>query len=166
MLNIYLFQLIVFLKPDFNCWSNFSLSLVDKVTTGRYNFVSVIVIVELVITQSLDHVKIRLTSQLINDISSVSLQTLSNVAFTLKFGLPQIQSGILMFLTTPGNFAIFLELLFKYEHFFFFKNGNLIINGVPSLFYKSLGLQKSQILNSLVNWEKSGNAAWAYIQKT
>ena len=49
--------------------------LADKVTTGTYNFVSVIASfpspVELVITQSLDHVKIRLTSQLINVISSV-----------------------------------------------------------------------------------------------
>ena len=66
MLDSYLFQLIVF---------HSSLSLVDKVTTGTYNFVSVIVNfpspVELVITQSLDHVKIRLTSQLINDISRV-----------------------------------------------------------------------------------------------
>ena len=84
-----------------------------------------------------------------------------------------------MFLTTPGNFAIYpsfklgksisstytgRELLFKYEHFFFLKNGNLIINWVSLLFYKSLGLQKAQILNSLVIWEKSGNAAWAYIQ--
>ena len=75
MLDSYLFQLIVFLKPDFSCWSNFSLSLVDKVTTGTYNFVSVISNfpspVELVITQSLDYVKIRLTSQLINGISRV-----------------------------------------------------------------------------------------------
>ena len=75
MLDSYLFKLIVFLKPDFNCWSNFSLSLVDKVKTGTYNFVSVIVYlpspVELVIKQSLSHVNIRLTSQLINGISSV-----------------------------------------------------------------------------------------------
>ena len=42
MLDSYLFQLNVFLKPDFSFWSNFSLSLVDKVTTGKYNFVSVI----------------------------------------------------------------------------------------------------------------------------
>ena len=75
MFDSYLFKLIVFLKSDFNCWSNFSLSLVDKVTTGTYNFVSVIVNfpspVELVITQSLDYVKIRLTSQLVKGISSV-----------------------------------------------------------------------------------------------
>ena len=51
----YLFPLIVFLKPDFNCWSNFALSWVDKVTTGTQSFVSVIpnlpALVELVITQ-------------------------------------------------------------------------------------------------------------------
>ena len=68
MLYSYLFQLIVCLKPDFSCWSNFALSLVDKVTTGTYNFVSVIANfsspVELVIRQSLDNVKIRLTLQL------------------------------------------------------------------------------------------------------
>ena len=54
---------------------SFSLSLVDKVAIGTYNFVSVtanfLSPVELVMTQSLDHVKIRLTSQLINGISSV-----------------------------------------------------------------------------------------------
>ena len=70
MFDSYLFQLIVFLKPDFNCRSNFALSCVNKVTTGTLSFVSVILNfpapVELVITQSLDHVKIRLTSQLIN----------------------------------------------------------------------------------------------------
>ena len=27
-------QLIVLLKPDFNCWSNFALSWIDKVTAG------------------------------------------------------------------------------------------------------------------------------------
>ena len=30
----YLFQLIVHLKPDFNCSSSFALSWVDKFTTG------------------------------------------------------------------------------------------------------------------------------------
>ena len=38
-----LFQLIVRLNPDFNCCISFSLSWVDKVTTGTKNFVSVIV---------------------------------------------------------------------------------------------------------------------------
>ena len=59
MLDSYLFQLIVLLKPDFNCCSNFSIIS---------NFSSP---VELVITQSLDHNKRRLTSQLINSISIV-----------------------------------------------------------------------------------------------
>ena len=49
---------IILLKPDFNCWSNFTLSCVDKVTTRIYSFVSVIANipapVELVIRQSLD----------------------------------------------------------------------------------------------------------------
>ena len=48
---------------------------VDKVTTGTYGFVSVIwnspSPVELVITQSLDHVVSRLISQLTNGISRV-----------------------------------------------------------------------------------------------
>ena len=87
MLDSYLFQLIVFLKPDFSCWSNFSLSLVDKVTTGTYNFVSVIANfpspVELVITQSLDHVNTRLTSQLINGISSVLQKLLKYFSGTI-----------------------------------------------------------------------------------
>ena len=67
MLDSYLFQLIVILKPDLNSWSNFALSWVHKVTTGT-NFVSPIAEE---ITQSLDHVKMRLTSQLINGISRV-----------------------------------------------------------------------------------------------
>ena len=75
MLDSYLFQLIVLLKPDFNCWSNFALSCVDKVTTETYSFVSVIANfsapVELVITQPLYQVKVRLTSQLTNGISRV-----------------------------------------------------------------------------------------------
>ena len=57
----YLFQLIVRLKPDFNWWSNFALSCVDRVTNGTKSFVSVIVNlpspVELVIKQVDDHVK-------------------------------------------------------------------------------------------------------------
>ena len=98
-----------------------------------------------------------------------------------NFGLSQIQLGILVLVTTPGKFCNFSPLLnlerdrelFKYEHLFFLKNFNFIINWVPSLFtsivclkdyhsqsnkMKPLGLQKSQFLNSLVNWEKSGSA--------
>ena len=40
--NLYLFHLIVLLNPDFNCSKSFLSFSVDKVTTGTYNFVSVI----------------------------------------------------------------------------------------------------------------------------
>ena len=40
--NIHLFQLTVCLNPDFNCYSSFVLSWVDRVTTGTQSFVSVI----------------------------------------------------------------------------------------------------------------------------
>ena len=57
-----IFPVIVLLKPDFNCWSNFALSLVEhKVTTGTQRFVSVIANLpsplELVITQVDGHIK-------------------------------------------------------------------------------------------------------------
>ena len=40
---IYSFQLIALLKPNFNYGNNFALSWVDKVTTGTWRFLSVIV---------------------------------------------------------------------------------------------------------------------------
>ena len=90
-----MFQLIAFLKPDFGSQSNFSLSLVDKVTTGTYNFVSVIANfsspVELVIPQSLDPVKIRLISQLIQGISAVLqklLKYFSGTIISISFEFP------------------------------------------------------------------------------
>ena len=87
MLDSYLFKLIVFLKPDFSYCNNFSLSLVDKVTTGTYNFVCIISIfpspVELATTQPLDHVKIRLASQLIKGISSVLQKLLKYFSGTI-----------------------------------------------------------------------------------
>ena len=67
----YLFQLTVLLKPEF-----FALCWFDKVTTGRYTFVSVTenvsVPIELTITQVDAHVKMWLISRLINGISRVS----------------------------------------------------------------------------------------------
>ena len=73
--DLYLFQLIVLLKTDFNCWSSFVLSWIDKVTTGTQSFVLVIANipapVELVMTQVHDHFNWRLILQLINDIPSV-----------------------------------------------------------------------------------------------
>ena len=69
--------------------------MVDKVTTGTYNFVSVIANfpspIELVITQPLDHFDIRLTSQLINGISSVLqklLKYFSGTIISTSFVLP------------------------------------------------------------------------------
>ena len=57
----YFFQLIVLLQPDFNCWSNFALSWVNKVKSETQSFVSVIANLplpaELVIIQGEDHVK-------------------------------------------------------------------------------------------------------------
>ena len=80
--DLYLFDLIVLLNPVFNCSNNLLSSLLDKVTTGTYSFVSFIlnvglvglltaattgsesgsasVVALLVITQFSDHVKIRL----------------------------------------------------------------------------------------------------------
>ena len=93
--------------------------------------------------------------------SGVSHNARKNFQFPPSFKLGNSISS-----TSTGR-----ELLFKYDHFFSLKNGSLIINWVSSLFYKhsaperlssqsnkmkSLGLQKSQFLNSLVNWEKSG----------
>ena len=90
-----MFQLVVLLKPDFICWSNFALSWVDKVTTGTRSFVSVIVNlpwpVELVIIQVDDHVQKRLTSQLNNGIWRVLQELLKyfNGTINLKsFVLP------------------------------------------------------------------------------
>ena len=40
--DLYLFHLIVLLNPDFNCSKKLLSSFADKVTTGSYNFVSVI----------------------------------------------------------------------------------------------------------------------------
>ena len=90
-----MFQLITLLKPDFNCCNNFSLSSVDKVTTGTYKFVSVISNflsrVKLVITQVGDLVKIKLTSQLIKGISRVPqnlLKYFNGTFISTSFSLP------------------------------------------------------------------------------
>ena len=92
----YLFQLIVLLKPDSNCWSNFALSWVDRVATGKESFVSDILNLpsplELVITHVYRHVKKRLTSPLINNISRVFQKLLKYFNGTIiltSFALPQ-----------------------------------------------------------------------------
>ena len=82
----YLFQLIVRLKPGFNCSSSFALYWVDKVTTGRKNLVSVTANVSAFVsldnTHLSDPVKIRLFSRLIKDISRVLLKILKYVSGT------------------------------------------------------------------------------------
>ena len=91
--DLYLFHDIVLLNAVFNCCNKLSTSSSDKVTTGTYNFVSVILnlvhigqtisvnlraaseseflLTLLFITQFLDQVKVRFISQLISGISSV-----------------------------------------------------------------------------------------------
>ena len=70
-----LFQLIVLLKPDFNCSRRFALSWVNKVTTGTWRFVSVIPNIASFVsfgnTHLLEQVKMRLIYQLIIGISGV-----------------------------------------------------------------------------------------------
>ena len=88
--------------PDFNCWSNFALSWVDRVTTGTKSFVSVIVnlpsSVELVIIQADDYVKKRLTSPLINGISRVLQKYFNGTSILTSFALPS--AGVLLVIFT------------------------------------------------------------------
>ena len=91
--NLYLFHLIVLFNSDLNCSKKLLSSFVHKVTTGTYNFVSVILnmaflgasilslsglspsaaaavyVVKLVKAHFSDHVKVKDTSQLIKGMS-------------------------------------------------------------------------------------------------
>ena len=87
--DLYLFHFILFLNPDSSYSKSFTSFSFDKVTTGTYNFVSVILnvapdgatiarlapctalIVISAKTQFLDQVKINSTSQLVNSISKL-----------------------------------------------------------------------------------------------
>ena len=81
VLDWYLFQLNVLLKPDFNCFDSFtivSIVLVDKFTTGTLSFVSFTInvgswpaAVPATKHQFLYQVNIGLISELCNNISSV-----------------------------------------------------------------------------------------------
>ena len=105
-----------------------------------------------------------------------------------KFRLSEIQLGILVLVTMSGKFCNFSPLLsleiafpalklaeicYLNINISFLEKCQFNHKLVPSPFYKhsvperlssqsnkmkSLGLQKSQFLNSLVNWEKSGSA--------
>ena len=103
--NLQLFQLIVFLKPDFNWWSSFALSSVHKAPTGTWSFVSVIANlpepVELVITRVDDHVKMKLTSQIINGISRVLqklLRCFNSTIIAVSFALPSARVFLAIFI--------------------------------------------------------------------
>ena len=87
----YLFQLIVLLKPDFNCFYSFALSWVVKVTVGTKSFACVILNfvapVPGEITQSPEQDKMRLISQVIYGIQNFSKNTLC-ILMTLLFQHP------------------------------------------------------------------------------
>ena len=104
--DLYLFHFIVLLNSDFNCSKRFSSLSFDKVTTGAYYLVSVILnsnplggaiatlspcVFLLVIsakTQFFDQVKINSTSQLINGILKLFqklLKCFSEITISVSF---------------------------------------------------------------------------------
>ena len=116
VLDWYLFQLNVLLKPDFNCFNSFTLSWVDEVTTGTLSFVSVTInvgscsaAVPATKHQFLYQVNIRLISELCNGISSVLQKSLKYFNGTIN--------SIYFFETFSGLFC----------HFFFKFKWNTII---------------------------------------
>ena len=81
-----MFQLIVLLKPDFNCCNSFSLSWVDK--SSNKNFVTSVLKER---KQFSDQVKMRLILQIINGISRVLqkyFKCFNNFAILRSFVLP------------------------------------------------------------------------------
>ena len=88
------------MNPDFNCYRNFVLSWVDKVTTETWSFVPVIAkavtLSPLEITQFADQVRIRLISQLIKGILRVLQKLLQYVNGTAIFAFV-IPSLLLLF---------------------------------------------------------------------
>ena len=107
----YLFQLSVPLNPDFNCCSNFVLSWVDKLITGAYSLVPLIAnIVDwfaLVLdkTQFIDQIRMRLISQLINDISTVLQKLLKYFGgtFILTIVVPRFSVLSIVFSLTSNK---------------------------------------------------------------
>ena len=104
----------------------FELSWVDKVTSGTYSFVSFISnvpsSVELVITQSTDHIERRLTLQFINGISRVFQKLLKFFNCTINstsFAFPSAAVFLVIF-TVDLNDSESVKLLFgsslKYSH--------------------------------------------------
>ena len=96
--DLYLFHLTVLLNPDFNCSKSFTSFSFDKVTTGIYNYVSVISKLNSsggwfagavsAKTQFYDQVKINSTSQLISGISKLLqklLKCFSGITTSVSF---------------------------------------------------------------------------------
>ena len=86
--------------------------------------------------------------------------------FANKFALSQIQLGILVLVTTPAKFRNFFPLLSLERAFpahkltenyylnmnisFFWRNGNLIVNWVPSFFHKHSAPERQS--HDLAKW--------------
>ena len=83
----YFFQLIVLLKPDFDCSSSFALSRVDKVTTQGFVSViaNVVAFASLDTTHLLDQVEIRLISQLKARVLQKFIKYLNDTAISTSF---------------------------------------------------------------------------------
>ena len=123
----YLFHLIVLLNPVFNCCKSFLSSLLDKVTTGTYNFVSVILnvapigaltlgtgesvlgstscVVSSVIIKFLDQAKVKCTSHLINGLFNVVQKLLTCFKGTENL-TPFLFPSLAVF---PVIFALYLK---------------------------------------------------------
>ena len=106
------------MKSGVNCSNNVALFCFDKVTTGTYNFASVISNftspLEVLITQVDDHVHIKLTSQLIKSISRVLqklLKYFNRTIISTSFSLPP--AGVLpVIFILDLNDLEFAKLLF------------------------------------------------------
>ena len=162
--DLYLFHLIVLLNPDFNCSKKLLSSFIDKVTTGTYNFVSVILnvafvgasvlslaglspwaslavcVVISVKTRFSDHVKVNDTSQLI-EVMSKALQKLLNY-----FNGTTISRFFLIFVfpcSVPwlafDAFPVILHLYLKDSEFVIGSALSLIVGGSLSLRGELLG---------------------------
>ena len=116
-----------------------------------------------------------LSGPMIGKILHIGKNLSKEMCWLTSLDCPKYNQGFWCQSQHQENFATFP--FFKLENRI---SSNLIINWFPSLFYKhtvrerlssqynkmkSLGFQKSQFLNSLVNWEKSGSTIQAYIQK-
>ena len=119
--DLYLFHLIVLLDPVLNCSKSVLSFSVDEVTTGTYNFTSVILnvafvglliaaiasksasLVALIVnTQCSDYAKIRLISLLINGMSSILqklLKYLNGTTMSASFSV-----------LLPSNFPVIFAL--------------------------------------------------------